>query len=109
MSTKHTPGPGLVAKLDDQAERAVTALELCQRQRDEMREERDAAMAEVERLRAALESLAFVHLPIETINALPEAKGWWPCGLNDRIVRLVRAAVSSSARAAIAKATGEPR
>lgn len=30
-------------------------------------------------------------LPIEQINALPEAAGWWPTGLNDRIVRLIRA------------------
>lgn len=32
---------------------------------------------------------------IEQINALPEAGGWWPMGgLNDRIVRLLKAAVS---------------
>lgn len=25
------------------------------------------------------------------INKLPEARGWWPCSLNDRIFRLIRA------------------
>jgi hypothetical protein len=30
-------------------------------------------------------------LTIAQINALPEAGGWWPCGLNDRIVALIRA------------------
>lgn len=30
-------------------------------------------------------------LTIEEINALPEAKGYWPIGMNDRIVRLIRA------------------
>ena len=30
-------------------------------------------------------------LTIKEINALPEAKGYWPMGMNDRIVRLIRA------------------
>lgn len=45
---------------------------------------------------------ARTDLTIEEINALPEADGWWPMGMNDRIVKLCRAV----ARAAIAKATG---
>jgi len=30
-------------------------------------------------------------LTAKEINALPEAKGYWPIGMNDRIVRLIRA------------------
>jgi hypothetical protein len=30
-------------------------------------------------------------LTIKDINTLPEAKGHWPIGMNDRIVRLIRA------------------
>jgi hypothetical protein len=32
-------------------------------------------------------------ITIEEINALPEAKGWWPIRLNNRIVRLIHAAI----------------
>ena len=31
-------------------------------------------------------------LTVKEINALPEAKGYWPIGMNDRILRLIRAA-----------------
>lgn len=30
-------------------------------------------------------------MPIEQINAMPEAAGWWPAGVTARIVRLLRA------------------
>ena len=30
-------------------------------------------------------------LTIQQINALPEAGGWWPYAMNDRIIRLIRA------------------
>ena len=34
-------------------------------------------------------------LTVKEINALPEAKGHWPIGMNDRIVRLIRAVESA--------------
>ena len=77
----------------------MDALKIAQQQRDEIRAERDAALATVERLQTLLDGS---HLSIEEINALPEAQGWWPIGMNDRVVRLVRAAH----RAAIDKAMG---
>lgn len=30
-------------------------------------------------------------LTMQQINALPEASGWWPMSMNDRIMRLIRA------------------
>ena len=42
-----------------------TGLEICQRQRDEIREERDALAAEAERLRAALEQIAYAEIDVD--------------------------------------------
>lgn len=103
---KHTPGP--------------TALEICQRQRDEIRAERDAAIAEVARLRAALDIESFPLLTVAEVNELPEAANKsWPMGYADAFVKVLKAALLAQRRqhakaveailnnrAAIAKATG---
>ena len=41
----------------------------------ELRDERDLAIAEVSRLRDILDNARFI--PVDTINAMPEAGGWW--------------------------------
>lgn len=87
------------ADLNDQSERAVTALERCQMQRDEIRAERDAALAEVARLRREIDVMASPVLTIEQINALPEVAGkFWSCGSNDAFVRVLKATMTEQRR-----------
>jgi hypothetical protein len=64
----------------------------------ELREERDTAIAEVERLRGVIEMARFIS--IEKINALPEAQGWWSAAdaNSGRIVKLIRAAISAATK-----------
>ena len=54
-------------------------------------EELDILTARLEAALAAQPTPAYVPLTIADINALPEAQGWWPMGMNDRIMRLIRA------------------
>lgn len=75
-----------------------TALQVCQKQRDEIRAERDAATAEVARLRAALDVEAWPILTIEQVNTLVAGDVWWPCGANDAIVKTLKASLHEQRR-----------
>ena len=61
--------------------RAALAEDALQRLTD-VQQEIEAALEQPEQRRP---------LTIKEINAMPEAKGYWPMGMNDRIVRLIRA------------------
>lgn len=89
----------LIQNIDDQAERAVTALEICQRDRNLIREERDAALAEVGRLRGLIDVGAFPLLTLDQVNALPEAAGdWLPPSSRDKVVKVLLAALAEQRR-----------
>lgn len=72
-AAQYTQG-SLVARLDDQAERAITALEVAQRQRNEMRDERDAAIAANDRMLTEIEAIAYTaDLTTDQLRAMARA------------------------------------
>lgn len=69
-----------------------------ERARDEIRGERDAAMAEVARLRRELDVMAWAPMTVADVNTLVAGDLWWPAGANDAIVKVLKAALYEQRR-----------